>query len=287
VSILKDGNYVKTVNTDTVNSAELIHLMVGREVDLLYSKKKTVDRTGEGAFLEVRGVGKSGFVQDVSFALHRREILGIYGLEGSGVEKLSHVLFGLDEADSGSVAVAGEEMRQHNTERMIHQGVVYLSNNRKQAGLFFGMSAADNMACPVMDKLSRRGILRRQEIQRYTEGFVERFNIVIPDVKTKPRNLSGGNQQKLMFSICLGAAPACVILNEPTRGIDVGAKAEIHKFVLGLPQEDTSVIVFSSEIPELMALCDRVIVMKNHRIVNELAGEDIEEEKIMALAAGD
>jgi len=287
VSILKDGSYVKTVDTEEVNSAELIHLMVGREVDLLYSKKKTVDRRGEGAFLTVQGVGKSGFVQEVSFSLYRREILGIYGLEGSGVEKLSHVLFGLDQPDTGSVAVAGEELRHHSTERMIRKGVVYLSNNRKQAGLFFGMSAADNMACPVLDRLSRRGILKRQEIQRYTEGFVERFNIVIPDVRTRPRNLSGGNQQKLMFSICLGATPACVILNEPTRGIDVGAKAEIHKFVLGLPEEDTSVIVFSSEIPELMALCDRVIVMKNNRIVDELAGKEIEEEKIMALAAGD
>jgi ABC-type sugar transport system ATPase subunit len=287
VSILKDGNYVKTVDTKEVDSAELIRLMVGRELDLLYSKKKSVNRREEGAYLDVRDVSKSGFVNDVSLTLYRREILGIYGLEGSGVEKLSHVLFGLDEPDTGSISVEGDEVKRHDTDRMIRKGVVYLNNNRKQAGLFFGMSAADNMACPVLERLSLRGILKRQEIQKYTEGFVQRFNIVIPGVKTKPRNLSGGNQQKLMFSICLGAAPACVILNEPTRGIDVGAKAEIHKFILGLPEEDTSVVLFSSEIPELMTLCDRVIVMKNNTIVDELAGEEIEEEKIMTLAAGD
>ena len=286
VSILKDGSYVKTLDTSGVNSAELIHLMVGREVDLLYSKKEAVDRKGEGTFLEVKAVGKSGFATNVSFALYRREILGIYGLEGSGVEKLSHLLFGLDDPDTGSIAVADEELRRHNTQRMISKGIVYLNNNRKQAGLFFGMSAADNMACPVLERFSRRGILKRQEVQRYAEGFVQRFNIVIPHIRTKPRNLSGGNQQKLMFSICLGATPACVILNEPTRGVDVGAKAEIHRFVLGLPDEGTSVIVFSSEIPELMTLCDRVIVMKNNGIVDELAGKQIEEERIMALAAG-
>jgi len=286
ITVLKDGNYVTTVDKQSVGEAELIRLMVGREVDLLYSKKQASTGTGQKVHFEVVNLAKENFVQDVSFKLRKNEILGIYGLQGSGVEKLSQILFGLDTRDSGSIRIAGEEIRNYDSDRMMRKGFSYLNSNRKQAGLFFDMSSAENMACPVLDKVSKNKILKRKKIRQYTQGFVERFNIVIPDVKTKPKNLSGGNQQKLMFSICLGTSPGCVILNEPTRGIDVGAKAEIHKFILGLPDDDTSVIVFSSEIPELMSLCDRIVIMKNSRIVQELVGDEIDEERIMTLAAG-
>ena len=286
ITILKDGNYVSTVEKESVSEADLIRLMVGREVELLYSKKRQSTKIVEQAYFEVKDLGKENFVQHVSFELFKNEILGIYGLQGSGVEKLSQILFGLDSYDSGSIRIEGRDIRKHHPDQMMQHGFIYLSNNRKQAGLFFDMSSAENMACPVLDKVSKNKILKRKEIRRYTQRFVERFNIVIPDVKTKPKNLSGGNQQKLMFSICLGTSPRCVLLNEPTRGIDVGAKAEIHKFILGLPDEETSVIVFSSELPELMSLCDRIVVMKNNTVVEELTGDDIEEERIMALAAG-
>jgi len=286
ITILKDGNYVSTVEKESVSEADLIRLMVGREVELLYSKKRQSTKIVEQAYFEVKDLGKENFVQHVSFELFKNEILGIYGLQGSGVEKLSQILFGLDSYDSGSIRIEGRDIKKHHPDQMMQHGFIYLSNNRKQAGLFFDMSSAENMACPVLDKVSKNKILKRKEIRRYTQRFVERFNIVIPDVKTKPKNLSGGNQQKLMFSICLGTSPRCVLLNEPTRGIDVGAKAEIHKFILGLPDEETSVIVFSSELPELMSLCDRIVVMKNNTVVEELTGDDIEEERIMALAAG-
>jgi len=286
ITILKDGNYVSTVEKQSVSEAELIRLMVGREVDLLYSKKQASTRIGQKAHFEVVNLGKENFVQDVSFKLRKNEILGIFGLQGSGVEKLSQILFGLDSSDSGSIRIAGEEVKNYDSDRMMRKGFSYLNGNRKQAGLFFDMSSAENMACPVLDKVSKNKILKRKKIRQYTQDFVERVNIVIPDVKTKPKNLSGGNQQKLMFSICLGTSPGCVILNEPTRGIDVGAKAEIHKFILGLPDDDTSVIVFSSEIPELISLCDRIVVMKNNRVVQELVGDEIGEERIMILAAG-
>ena len=286
ITILKDGNYVSTVEKESVSEADLIRLMVGREVELLYSKKRQSTKIVEQAYFEVKDLGKENFVQHVSFELFKNEILGIYGLQGSGVEKLSQILFGLDSYDSGSIRIEGRDIRKHHPDQMMQHGFIYLSNNRKQAGLFFDMSSAENMACPVLDKVSKNKILKRKEIRRYTQRFVERFNIVIPDVKTKPKNLSGGNQQKLMFSICLGTSPRCVLLNEPTRGVDVGAKAEIHKFILGLPDEETSVIVFSSELPELMSLCDRIVVMKNNTVVEELTGDDIEEERIMALAAG-
>ena len=132
----------------------------------------------------------------------------------------------------------------------------------------------------------RCNFINFKQVQKYTESFIDRFNIAIPNIKTKPKNLSGGNQHKLMFSVCLGTEPEGIIANEPTRGVDVGAKAEIHKFILDLPNKNTSVILFSSELPELITLCDRVLIMKNNTIAGVLQSEDINEESIMLLAAG-
>jgi ABC-type sugar transport system ATPase subunit len=286
ITILKDGSYVTTLKNDRIDESELIHLMVGRDVDLLYSKKKTGETAAGEMHIELEGITKRNFLKGVDLKLRAKEILGIYGLEGSGVEKLSQVLFGLDSFDAGTVKINGKTIKRHGTDVMIGNGFIYLNNNRKKAGLFLDMTAAENMACPVLDSVSEGKILKKKNVQAYTQRFIEKFNIVIPNVRAKPKNLSGGNQQKLMFSICLGTAPRCVILNEPTRGIDVGAKAEIHKFILDLPRVGTSVILFSSELPELISLCDRVIVMRKHAVVEELSGEGINEEKIMALAAG-
>ena len=286
VTVLKDGNYVSTVKKEDVTEDELIRLMVGREVDLLYSKKEIASKGSKEVYVELEHVSKKNFLNDISFKLHKSEILGIFGLEGSGIEKLSQILFGLDSYEKGRIRINSVDFSRINTEEMLDNGFIYLNNDRKKAGLFFDMVASDNMACPVLKRFSKSSLLKYKEIYKYTEKFIKKFNIVIPGIKTKPKNLSGGNQQKLMFSICLGITPECVIVNEPTRGVDVGAKAEIHKFILELPENNTSVIIFSSELPELISLCDRVVVMKNSAITGELTGSDITEEKIMVMAAG-
>jgi len=286
ITILRDGNYISTLPATEVSTAELIRLMVGREVDLLYTKKRQSGQTPGDCLLELEQVGKKGFVHDISLKLHREEILGVFGLQGSGVEKLPQILYGLDTCDSGIVRVKGQVLRRRDTAAMLKKGFIYLNDNRKRAGLFLDMSTAENMACPRLDKLSRNSILKKKEMFRYTDDFIRKFGIVIPSARTKPKNLSGGNQQKLMFSVCLGTEPECVILNEPTRGIDIGAKAEIHRFILELPRSRTSVILFSSELPELISLCDRVIVLRNNAVVGELRGDDINEEQMMSLAAG-
>ncbi|HEB33015.1 MAG TPA: sugar ABC transporter ATP-binding protein [Spirochaetes bacterium] len=285
VTVLKDGNYVSTLKTENVTEDKLIHLMVGREVDLLYSKKKIAVKGAKENYLELENVSKENFINDISFKLHKKEILGIFGLEGSGIEKLSQILFGLDSYERGRIRINNVDFSRLKTEEMLGNGFIYLNNDRKKAGLFFDMTASDNMACPVLKRFSKSSLLKYKEIHKYTEKFIKKFNIVIPGIKTKPKNLSGGNQQKLMFSICLGVAPECVIVNEPTRGVDVGAKAEIHRFILDLPENNTSVIIFSSELPELISLCDRVVVMKNKAVAGELAGSEITEEKIMVMAA--
>ncbi len=170
---------------------------------------------------------------------------------------------------------------------MISNKIMYLNKNRKKAGLLLGMPAADNMALPVMKRMSTMGFLLFSKIAKYTKKNIEKFAIVIPHINTKPRNLSGGNQQKLMMATCFGTEPNCVIINEPTRGIDVGAKAEIHKVILSLAKKGMSIILISSELPELISLSDRIIVMKNKKISGQLSGNEISQEEIMSLAAGE
>jgi ABC-type sugar transport system ATPase subunit len=285
ITILRDGSYIGTERPSQVSAADVIRLMVGREVDLLYAKKAAGAGQGD-ELLTLEGVGKKGFLRGVSVSVRQGEILGVYGLQGSGVEKLSQILYGLDAGDAGSVRIKGLPVRRLAVDRMLRGGFAYLSDNRKRAGLFLDMSAAENMACPRLDALASGGILRRSALYRYAERYIQRFNIMIPGPGTRPRSLSGGNQQKLMFSVCLGTEPECVILNEPTRGIDVGAKAEIHRFILELPRSGAGVILFTSELPELMSLADRVVVLRRGEVAGELAGEAIAEERIMALAAG-
>jgi ABC-type sugar transport system ATPase subunit len=169
---------------------------------------------------------------------------------------------------------------------MIKRKILYLNNNRKQAGLLLDSPTTDNMLLPRIDDLSVMTILKKKAIAEFTEKYIKMFSIVIPSVYVRPLNLSGGNQQKLMFSMCSGAEPDLMIVNEPTRGIDVGAKSEIHKFILNASKQGTGFIIFSSDLPELIGLCDRIYVMNNKTIIGELQGDEINEESLLALACG-
>jgi len=286
ITVLKDGRYVGTLKNENIKESTIINLMVGHEMDLLYTKKTTDEALIKEEYIVLKDISKKNSIHDINLTLHKNEILGIFGLEGSGTDKLSRIMFGLDYFDKGSIGINKKDYRSIYPEKLIENKIVYMNKNRKEAGIFLDMTASDNMAVPVLRKFSKMNFLSYDRVQKYTESFIKKFGIIIPGSRTKPRNLSGGNQQKLMFSICLGTEPECVIVNEPTRGVDVGAKAEIHKFILELPKRNTSVIVFSPEIPELLSLCDRVMVMKNNTISGELKGESITEESVMSLAAG-
>jgi len=188
--------------------------------------------------------------------------------------------------ESGEVFFKGKKIPKVDTTVMVDKKITYLNNNRKQAGLLLDSSTLNNMSMPVLKDFSKGSIIDNKKLIEHTSEYIKAFNVVIPSVYQKPRNLSGGNQQKVLMSICLGKDPELLIINEPTRGIDVGAKAEIHKFLLEEVDKGVGVIVFSSELPELMSLCDRIIVMKNKRIVGEISKEEISEESIMTVAAG-
>jgi len=286
VTVLRDGEYVETLVNDSLTEEQLITRMVGRELESLYAHKTSYEKIGRTVFLQAKGLSRRKSLHGVDLRLHRGEILGVFGLEGSGVAELSRAIFGLERLDSGELFVKGQMLPRITPELLMRNRVLYLNDNRKQAGLFLNMAAGDNLAAPALRRLSRFGLLSSRAMRLYAERFIDRFRIVIPNTKTKPRNLSGGNQQKLMLSTCLGTEPECLIVNEPTRGIDVGAKAEIHRIIMELSEKGGCVLVFSSELPELISLADRVLVMKDKTLAGEFVGEDITEESIMAAAVG-
>lgn len=288
VTVLRDGEFVDTlVNDDKLTENVLVSSMVGRELsDSLYARKVYRDIEDEEVLMRVDGFTKKNAIYDINFELRRGEILGFFGLEGSGTNTISRMLYGLEGKEKGKMTFKGEEIANINPTTMVKKKVLYLNNNRKNAGLLLDSPALDNMAMPVLKEISNFTFVNNPKLKEYTKEFIKMFSIVIPDVQTKPRNLSGGNQQKLMISICLGTKPDCIIINEPTRGIDVGAKAEIHEFILNIAKQGLGVIVFSSELPELLGLADRIIVMKNKRIAGEISKTEINEKAIMKVAAG-
>jgi ABC-type sugar transport system ATPase subunit len=289
VTVLRDGAYAGTYNNDeNLTEAGLIRCMVGRELSgALYSARTEDGIASEEVVFEAANFSKKNSVQDIGFALHRGEVLGFFGLEGSGTNTVSRMIYGLEAADTGELTLKGKKLKTIAADVMVSAGVMYLNNNRKNAGLLLNSPALDNLSMPLLKRLSDGIFINLNKMTGHAEKYIGEFNIVIPSVYQRPRNLSGGNQQKLMFSICMGNNPEIISINEPTRGIDVGAKGEIHRFILELIKKGLSVIVFSSEMPELINLCDRVIVMAKNRICGEVGkGGGMTRETIMALAAG-
>ena len=287
VTVLRDGNYVGTYeNTNTLSEMDLISRMVGRELsETLYSARTEDGIASSEKVLEVKNFSKRNSVQDISFSLHKGEVLGFFGLEGSGTNTVSRMIYGLENADSGELYLKGKLIKKPSPDLLVPAGVMYLNNNRKNAGLLFESPTMDNLSIPLLKELSNGPFVNKYKMKTHAEEYINKFDIVIPSALKQPRYLSGGNQQKLMFSICMCSNPDIVIINEPTRGIDVGAKGEIHRFILSLIREGLSVIIFSSEMPELISLCDRVIIMVKNRIHAELP-KGMTQKSIMTMAAG-
>ncbi|MCP4308711.1 MAG: sugar ABC transporter ATP-binding protein, partial [bacterium] len=222
-----------------------------------------------------------------SLTLHKGEMLGVFGLEGSGTAELSRLLFGLDQPISGRIDVGGEQISPVSPQEMIDRGVTYLSPNRSVAGLYLSRALTDTVTSAILNRISHWGMIDSRQVRRKAEEFKQRFNIKAPSINSTPASLSGGNQQKVMMAACLSPDPDILIANDPTRGVDVGAKAEMHRKLVELSEDGASVIVFSAELPELLGLCDRIIIMRDNRIVGELTGGGRTEEAAMALAAAD
>ena len=290
VTILRDGEYITTlVNDGNLTENDLINNMVGRDLNQsLYAIKQQSGAAGGAPLFELRGLGKKKRLAPVDLSVCAGEVVGVFGLEGSGTTALSRMMYGLESAESGELSVGGKKVAKISPAQMVQHKVMYLNNNRKVAGLLLDLPVLDNVSLPILRKMSRRlGFLNFKMLGETATKFIKMFSVALPSLSTKPRQLSGGNQQKVMLSMCLTPEPQVLIVNEPTRGIDVGAKAEIHKFLLALADEGVGIIVFSSELPELMKLSDRVLVMRNGAIAGEVGCADFSEQTIMRYAAVD
>ncbi|GHU67660.1 ribose import ATP-binding protein RbsA [Clostridia bacterium] len=287
VTVMRDGKFVCTLDKDEMNEQSLINNMTGREFSsTLYSRKTYKETINPDIMFEVKALSKKKVLWSASLKLFKGEVLGVFGLEGSGTDRLSRMMYGLESVDEADIWFEGIKIKRITSAEMVKNGILYLNGNRKYAGLLHDSSVMDNISLPQLKTVSNKWtFIQTKKLAGITKSFIERFSIAIPSLKACPRNLSGGNQQKVMLATNIATNPKLLIVNEPTRGIDVGAKVQIHNQLLNIASEGVGIIVFSSELPELLSLSDRIIVMHEKRINGEISGKDMTEQSIMRLAS--
>jgi L-arabinose transport system ATP-binding protein len=283
VTVLRDGAIVGSRATRETDTDEIVSMMVGRDLTGMYSRN--THPRGDLA-LSVRGLS-SEKVHDVSLDVHAGEVLGIAGLVGAGRSELAHAIVGDDPRTAGEIAVDGRPVRIRNPRDAIRAGIGFVPEERKAQALLMERSVRDNISLAVLPRISRMHIVRRGAERTIAHDFARRLNVRTPSVETAVANLSGGNQQKVVLARWLAGRPKVLILDEPTRGVDVGAKSEIYDVIDGLAAEGLAIVVISSELPEILALSDRIVVMQGGRIAGELGRAEATEERILHLAMSD
>ncbi len=282
IVVLKDGCFVKDLKTKDATEAELIRLMVGRKIGDIYNNLDRNEQIGD-VVLEVKNL-TNDHINDVSFQLHKGEVLGFAGLVGAGRSETMRAIFGEDKLTSGEVFVEGRRRRIKSPRDAIDAGIGLCPEDRKEQGLVLGRSVQDNITITVLRMISRAGVIDRKAERKMSEDAVEKYRIKTPTVEKIVMELSGGNQQKVILGRWLSADLKILILDEPTKGIDVGAKAEIYQMVCNLAKSGLGIIFISSELPEVLNVCDRVLVMKDGSIAGELTRNEVSEEKVLSLA---
>jgi ribose transport system ATP-binding protein len=284
-TVMRDGGIVATVDVARSSVEELIRLMVGRELES--ALREQVEHARGDELLRVEGLTRNGVFEDVSFSVRRGEIYGLAGVMGSGRTEIARAIFGADPVDSGSVWVDRAKLRLRSPRDAVAHGIALLTEDRKAQGLVLGMSVVHNVSMPVLARLARLGLIPPRSERRLTDRYVEALRIRTPSAEQKVVNLSGGNQQKVVVAKWLATDSRLLIFDEPTRGVDVGAKAELYGLIRQLVLDGKGVIVISSELQELLALADRIGVLRRGRLVAELDGRSATEESVLRAAAGD
>ena len=282
VAIFKDGRYVDTVTVGEVTEAEMIRMMVGRDLGDIFADLKRNDKIGD-VLLEVKGVS-SDYVKDNSFVLHKGEVLGFSGLVGAGRTELMRAIIGADPMKSGEVILEGKKIVNRSPKEAMDNGIVLVPEDRKLQGILSNLSVAGNINIALMDEHSNGlGVISvKQETEAADKGIRD-FKIKTPSPDKKIVELSGGNQQKCIVARGIATNPKVLILDEPTKGIDVGAKSEFYNMICEFAREGLGVILISSEMPEVIGLSDRILVMKSLRIVGEVSREDATEDRLLSL----
>lgn len=281
ISVMREGRMVATLRTQDTNADEVVSLMAGRAI--------AGARTRQGGLrdreaIRMNGVTRRPRFADVSIALRYGEVVGLAGLKGAGRSELARALFGLDAIDSGTIIQDGVEVSFRSPSDAMSAGIGYVPEDRKEEGLFLGLTVWENIAASSLARFTARGVMRRRWIRTASEAFRQSLAIRTPSLDQMVQNLSGGNQQKVLLAKWLVCNPKVLIIDEPTRGVDVGTRADLHNLIRELADGGTAVLLISSDTPEVIALSDRVYVMADGRIAGELSGPDITEEAIMRLA---
>lgn len=283
VTIMRDGKWIATKEAKGLTTDEIIKLMVGRELTNLYPPK--TNEIGD-VLLDVKDLSAMySKLRDVSFSARRGEILGVAGLDGSGRTELLENIFGVATRKSGKLTLDGKPIRNRNSRESIKNGFALLTEERRATGIFSILNIRENATISSLGKCRSGPLLSKKKLKKSTDWCIDSMRIKTPSQETKIRSLSGGNQQKVILGRWLLTEPTVLLLDEPTRGIDVGAKYEIYELIIDLAAKGKTVIMVSSEMPELLGVCDRILVMSGGRLAGEVNAADTTQEEIMALAA--
>ncbi len=283
ISVLRDGEHVGDLITADTHKDEIIALMVGRELGHLFTERK--GKPAQEIAFEVQALSGPPNTKDVSFKLYKGEILGLAGLVGAGRTELAQLLMGTTKKTAGKTLVHGQEVTIKNTSDAVKVGIGYVPEDRKNLGLVLPMTTRENLSMAIHPKLTNAlNIINRKREVEICNQYVDQLQIKISSLAQVVNNLSGGNQQKVVIGKWLATMPSVLILDEPTRGIDVGAKAEVHRIIAELADEGVAILVISSELPEILGVADRVLVMHDGRITADLPKEQADQETIMKAA---
>jgi len=284
LTVLRDGHHICSVETRTMSLDELISAMVGKKIESRYPR---TEAHGEKTLLEVQGLSRQGEFENVSFRLHAGEVLGIAGVMGAGRTELVKTIFGATKKSSGKIFVEGEEVEKASPRQAIGRGIGLLTEDRRNESLILVLDVLKNIILAKLQKVVKYRAVNFSIARKHATRFVDMLAIKTPSLAQKVEFLSGGNQQKVVFSKLLFADSRILIVDEPTKGIDVGAKFEIYKIIHDLSTQGVGVIIISSEIPELIGLCHTIVVLHEGRMVASLPNRDMTEEYILSLALGE
>lgn len=284
ITVMRDGKLIGVRKTSETNPQEIISMMVGRNLEDLYGKpgNRTIGKT----MLDVRNLSQGKRLVDISFSVRTGEILGVAGLVGAGRTEMAKAVFGVDHRDSGEILVDGKSINIRAPLNAIQAGLGYLPEDRKLQGLFLRMAVCTNISAANIPSVSRNGFINNKMERDLAASYTRQLNIRTPSIDQLARNLSGGNQQKVVIAKWLAVHPRVLIVDEPTRGVDVGAKMEIYTLLRRMASEGVAVVMISSELPEILGMSDRILVIREGRSAGELDRANATEEKIMTMATG-
>ena len=284
VTVMRDGKIIDTKSINQVTPSMVVQMMVGQTIDEFYVRRRP--KIGK-TILDVNNLTRKGFFHNVSFHARKGEILGVAGLTGAGRTEMVRSMCGLDPIDSGTIEVDGKRLQQHSYSTAMEHGMLYLSEDRKTDGLFLRLSVKQNMISAIINRHTRCGIYSSRHENAKTSELIRKLDIITSSALANVSNLSGGNQQKVLLGKWIAAEPAILVLDEPTRGVDIKAKTKIHKAIIELADNGRTIVLISSDLPELVGLSDRVVVIREGHLISEMQKDRLSEESVLLAMNGE